>query len=57
MADIEIRRSTLSKAREMDAFAATSRNAVNAKIGAVRARYITSLPGQEMIYSSKERGE
>jgi hypothetical protein len=54
MPNLVLTRTPESKINELEQLKATRIKEVNAKIGAMRERYITPIPGQEMIYSAKE---
>jgi hypothetical protein len=51
---IVLNRSTASKDKELAALKLQTEQQINTLIGEVRGMYITTLPGQDLIYSAKE---
>lgn len=51
---ISLNRSATSKEKELAAARTAAVGHINTVVGQLRVKFITSLPGQEMIYSAKE---
>jgi len=50
----QLNRSTASKDKELAALKLKTEQQINTLVGAVRGMYITTLPGQDLIYNAKE---
>ncbi len=52
---IFLNRSTASKGKELAALKLKTEQQINTLIGEIRSQYITTLPGQDLIYNAKEK--